>query len=78
MTSPQNLGYHKDAFTVACVDLPVPRNVELGARAADKQVGFSVRILRNYDIYFDGLPTRLDVLYGWCAMRPELAVRIVG
>ena len=78
LTSPQNLGYHKDAFTVACVDLPVPRNVELGARAADKQVGFSVRILRNYDIYFDGLPTRLDVLYGWCAMRPELAVRIVG
>jgi hypothetical protein len=78
ITSPQNLGYHKDAFTVACVDLPVPRNVELGARAADEDVGFSVRILRNYDIYQDGLPTRLDVLYGWCAMRPELAVRIVG
>jgi hypothetical protein len=76
--SPQNMLYHRDAFTVACVDMYVPRNVEMGARASDKQVGFSIRILRNYDIYQDGLPCRLDVLYGWAAMRPQLACRIPG
>jgi hypothetical protein len=78
VNSPQNLMYHKDAFTVACVDMFVPRNVEMGARAADKQVGFSIRIIRNYDIYGDGLPCRLDVLYGWSAIRPEMACRIAA
>ncbi len=78
LTSPQNLAYHRDAFTVACVDLPIPRNVEMAARASDKQVGFSIRVVRSYDIYQDQLPTRLDVLYGWLAMRPELACRVCG
>ena len=78
VNTPQNLMYHKDAFTVACVDMFVPRNVEMGARAADKQVGFSLRILRNYDIYQDGLPCRVDVLYGWQAIRPQTACVVCG
>ena len=76
--SPQNMMYHKDAFTVACVDMFVPANVEMAARSSDKQVGFSVRILRNYDIYQDGLPCRVDVLYGWQAIRPQTACVVAG
>ena len=56
----------------------MPRNVEMGMRAADKQVGFSIRILRNYDIYQDGLPCRIDVLYGWQAIRPQTACVVCG
>ena len=78
VNTPQNLFYHRDAFTVACVDMFVPRNVEMGMRAADKQVGFSIRILRNYDIYQDGLPCRIDVLYGWQAIRPQTACVVCG
>jgi hypothetical protein len=78
VNSPQNMMYHKDAFTVACVDMFVPANVEMAARSADKQAGFSIRILRNYDIYQDGLPCRVDVLYGWQAIRPQTACVVAG
>jgi hypothetical protein len=78
VNSPQSMLYHKNAFTVASVDMFVPRNVEMGARASDKQVGFSIRILRNYDIQQDGLPCRVDVLYGWQAIRPQTACVILG
>ncbi len=76
--SPQALGYHKDAFTFASADLPLPRGVDMAARVSDKQLGISIRMVRAYDITVDFFPCRLDVLYGWAALRPELAVRIMS
>jgi hypothetical protein len=38
--------------------------------------GISMRIARQYDIVNDKIPCRIDVLYGYAAIRPELAVRI--
>jgi hypothetical protein len=76
--SPTGMAFHKDAFTLACADLPLPRGVDMAARVSDKQLGLSVRMVRAYDINSDQFPCRLDVLYGWAALRPELATRIQG
>ena len=37
--------------------------------------GISMRIVRDYDINNDKFPCRIDVLYGYKLIRPELAVR---
>lgn len=73
----QGMAFHKNAFTLACVDLEdVSKFGAWGARVADKQLGVSLRLTRQYAIGTDTIPCRLDVLYGWAAIRPELATRI--
>lgn len=74
--SPTNLAYHKDAFTLVTVDLPLPKGMDMASRAASKKAGLSIRFIRGYDINSDKFISRLDVLYGWKAIRPELACRI--
>jgi P22 coat protein - gene protein 5 len=74
--SPVGLAFHPDAFTLACADLPVPDGVDMASRKSDKQLGLSIRLIRQYAISTDTWPCRLDVLYGWKTIRPELACRI--
>lgn len=76
--SPQGLGFHKEAFTFASVDLPLYRGTHRAARVRDRQLGISVRIIEDYDINQDRAPMRLDVLYGWLTLYPEFAVRMVS
>jgi hypothetical protein len=40
--------------------------------------GISMRVVRQYDINNDRLPCRIDVLYGFSAIRPPMAVRLWG
>lgn len=75
---PQNLAYHKDAFCLGMADLILPGGVDMAARASDPDSGMSVRLVRAYDVNNDTFPMRLDVLYGWTALYPELACRIQG
>jgi hypothetical protein len=72
------LAFHRDAFTMACADLPLPQGVDMAARVSDKQLGLSIRMIRDYTINDDAFPCRLDVLYGHAALRPELACRILS
>lgn len=72
----QNLIYHKDAFTFASADLVLPRGVDMASRAQHN--GISLRLVRDYDINEDQMPCRIDVLYGYAALRPEMAVRLWG
>lgn len=72
----QNLAYHRDAFTLACADLPLPGGVDMAARQSDPQTGLSVRLVRAYNITTDQFPCRLDVLYGWAPLYPQWACRI--
>lgn len=72
----QSLAYHKDAFTFATADLLMPRGVDMAARSV--QDGISLRLVRQYDINNDKFPCRLDVLYGYKAIRPQLAVRLAA
>lgn len=76
--SPQHLAFHKNAFTFACADLLLPKGVDMAARVADDKLGMSIRMVRAYDINNDKFPCRLDILYGWKTIRPELACRIQG
>jgi hypothetical protein len=75
-TRPQNLLYHKDAFTLVSADLVLPEGVDFRARQVHD--GVSVRIVRQYNINGDELPCRLDVLYGWKELYPFFAARIWG
>jgi P22 coat protein - gene protein 5 len=74
----QALAFHKDAFTYATADLPLPDGVDMASRVSDSQLGVSVRMIRQYQICDDVWPTRLDVLYGIAPVYPELACRIIS
>ena len=73
---PQNLIYHKDAITFATADLLLPQGVDMASRQVHN--GISMRIVRQYDINNDRLPCRIDVLYGFSAIRPQMACRLWG
>ena len=69
-----DLAFHKDAFAFATADLVMPGGVDFAAR--EQQDGLSIRLVRQYDINNDRFPCRLDILYGYKTIRPELACRI--
>lgn len=73
---PQNLVYHKDAFTFATADLLLPQGVDMASRQVHN--GISLRVVRQYDINNDRMPCRIDVLYGYSAIRPQMAARMWG
>jgi len=72
----QNLVYHKDAITFATADLLLPQGVDMASRQVHN--GISLRIVRQYDINNDRLPCRIDVLYGYSTIRPQMACRVWG
>ena len=68
----QDLFFHKDAFICGTADLiDVSQFGAWGARAV--QDGMSIRMARQYDINNDKLPCRLDILWGFAELYPELA-----
>lgn len=73
---PLNIAYHKDAFAFVTADLELPQGVDFAAR--EVYDGISLRIVRDYSISSDTFPCRIDVLYGFACVRPELACRIIG
>jgi hypothetical protein len=73
---PQNLVYHKDAISFCTADLLLPSGVDMAARAVHN--GISLRVIRQYDINNDRLPCRIDVLYGFSTIRPQMACRLWG
>jgi hypothetical protein len=76
LVSRQNLGFHRDAFTLGMGILESPKGVDFAAVKYDKQLGLAIRCVRQYDIRTDQYPCRLDILYGWLTQRPELACRL--
>jgi hypothetical protein len=72
----QNLVYHKDAITFATADLLLPQGVDMASRQVHN--GISLRVVRQYDINNDRLPCRIDVLYGYSTIRPQMACRMWG
>ena len=73
---PQNMIYHKDAIAFATADLLLPQGVDMASRQVHN--GISLRVVRQYDINNDRLPCRIDVLYGYSVIRPQMAVRLWG
>ena len=73
-----NILMHNDAFGLAYVPLEKPEGVHFSAVETDPETGISLRIIRDYDLSNDKFRCRMDVMYGWAALRPEWACKILG
>ena len=72
----QGLAFHRDAFALATVDLDLPTQSAEASRAADDQLGISMRITRQWAALSDQWITRAELLHGQSAPRPEWACRM--
>lgn len=74
-----NVGFHKDAFTLAMVPMWAPPNGKGVVDVAQKTMdGFTVKVTEYYDGTNDVSNMRIDVLFGWAATYPELSVKYAG
>lgn len=76
VTLMQNLMYHKDAFTFATAALPIIGGAE--ECVTKTYDGISLRVWSDGDIRNDEVITRIDMIYGWAAIRPQWACRITS
>lgn len=72
----QPLMYHKEAFQFVTADLPLMDDAHKCARRMKD--GLSLRVWQASDIRNDELLMRIDILYGFAALRPEWACRMIG
>lgn len=73
-----NVGFHKDAFTLAMVPMWAPPGGKGVIDVAQETYkGFTVKVTEFYDGVNDNSIMRLDVLFGWAATYPELSVKYV-
>jgi hypothetical protein len=71
-----SLAYHENAFTFATADLVQPKGVDFAAR--EVMDGISMSMVRQFQISDRSFPCRIDVLYGFKTIRPQLACRILS
>jgi hypothetical protein len=72
----QSLMYHPDAYQFVTGDLPMMDDAQ--KCVVKKQDNLSIRIWMGSDIRNDELLMRMDMLYGFAALRPEWGCRIIG
>ena len=71
-----NIGFHKDAFTLACVPMWAPPGGKGVIDVAQESYkGMNIKVTEFYDGVNDNSIMRLDVLFGWAATYPELSVK---
>jgi hypothetical protein len=75
--SPQGLAFHRNAFALGMADLEMPPGVR-GSRVTDDELGISMRVVEGYSIIEDIHIVRIDVLYGYAVVYPELCCRIAS
>jgi hypothetical protein len=78
ITTPQALMYHPDAYALVMADLVLPKGLWMSERISSEELAVSVRFLKQYDIMTDLSAARVDVLYGWKAVRPEMGARLAA
>ena len=76
--SPQSLIYHPDAFAFVMADLIKPGAGAESTTVRSKALGLSIRMVEQYQIGNDQMPTRLDILIGAATLQARLACRVVG
>lgn len=76
ITYPQNLAFHRNALALVTVPLELPDSAVFKARADWR--GYSLRVIKAYDVNSDDEIIRIDILYGVKAIYPEIGTRLVG
>lgn len=70
-----NIGFHRDAFTLAMVPMYAPPSGKGVIDVAQETYkGMTMKVTEFYDGVNDNYIMRFDVLFGWAATYPELAV----
>ncbi len=72
----QPLMYHRDAFQF--VNAPLEVMDDADKCVVQNREGFSLRVWRGSDINNNRRVLRIDMLYGFAALRPQWAVRGIG
>jgi hypothetical protein len=76
--SPQSFVYHPDAFAFVMADLMKPGAGAESTTVRSKALGFSIRMVEQYQIGTDQNPSRLDILIGATTIQARLAARVWG
>jgi hypothetical protein len=76
--SSQSLLFHRDFATMVMADLVMPNGGAKASRYSNNELGVALRLVEQYNAQTDQNVTRLDCLYGFKVIRPELACRIYG
>ncbi len=76
--SPQSFVYHPDAFAFVMADLIKPGAGAVSTPVRSKALGFSIRMVEQYQIGTDQNPSRLDILIGAATLQARLACRVWG
>ena len=70
-----NVAFDRDAFTLAMVPMyMLPNSNGVVGQSMQSEDGMTVRVTEYFDGTNDVHNMRLDVLFGWAAVYPELAV----
>ena len=77
-TSPQSFVYHPDAFAFVMADLMKPGAGAESTTVRSKSLGFSIRMVEQYQIGTDQNPSRLDIQIGAATIQARLASRVWG
>jgi|SRR5215471_2455861 len=76
--SPVSFVYHPDAFAFVMADLAKPNGGAASEFVRSKELGFSIRMVEQYQIQTDSNPSRLDILIGAATLQARLACRVMG
>ncbi len=77
----QQLMYHQEAYQFITADLPLMDDAQKCVRRgpiAGDEGNLSLRVWMGSDIRNDELLLRLDILYGFAALRPGWGCRVIG
>ncbi len=72
----QNFTYAPSAFRFASAPLVLPDGTDMASQSTVN--GITVRVIRDYLPLTDKMLMRIDVLYGFVAVRPEWACRVTA
>lgn len=75
LVHPVNMGFHRDAFALCMVPLAMPDSVSWKGQA--NYEGYSIRVIKDYDVTNDQEYIRFDVLFAADMINP-LACRLAG
>jgi hypothetical protein len=73
---PQNILFHRDAFTMVTVDMDVPKGMDMAERMVVDNV--SMRFVRGFDITNNKRLCRFDIMAGFGSLQRDFALRLTS